>query len=309
MPTENTTLASNATRLQLLKGGGSKRNISEAVQKPLSAGQGIFNCYPNVDTLTGDNVGTKIVLEARTIISQSQTARGPGESVTTGANIAIFRFIAPSEITETVSHTWESYESLASKIAEKWAAAAKGLEQAVGVVEGLKNQLNAAAAANSKDKLLSWAQAAQQGNVEQQRVDMPLVYKDSEKRRYELTFQLACYKDSLKEIVAPVKALETLSCASLPNGPSITGITPPCIFTITTEPQSGLIYVKNAALLTVQPTYRGPFNNGLPSSCELHLTLQEIDPLWDTVFVSEGKSKVLVSETSEHKAYASKLGE
>lgn len=309
MATENTTLESNAARLQLLKGGGSKRNISKAVQEPLSAGQGIFNCYPNIDTLTGDDVGTKIVLEARTIVSQSQNARGPGESVTTGANIAIFRFIAPNEITETVSHTWESYESLASKIAEKYAAAAKGLEQILGVKEGILSKFNVGMASNWTDELKTMAIAAQQGNVEQQRVDMPLVYKDSEKRRYELTFQLVCYVDALKEIVAPVKALETLSCASLPSGPSITGITPPCIFTITTEPQSGLIYVKNAALLTVQPTYRGPFYNGLPSSCELHLTLQEIDPLWDTVFVSEGKSKVLVTESSQHKAYASKLGE
>lgn len=306
---ENTTLAANAARIQLLKGGAGRKNLSSGLEKVMSSGQGIFNCYPNIGPLTGEDIGTKIVLEARTIVSQSANSRDTSKpSVSTGATLAIFRFIAPNEITETISHTWEAYESNASKVAEKIAAWSKIGEQALGVVSGIEDYFSAKTAGNFKDKMTTVAKALQGGEAVQQRIDMPLVYKDSEKRRYELTFQLGYYNNPLEEILAPVKALETLSCATLPNTPSITGVTPPCIFTITTEPESGLLYVKNAALMTVQPTYKGPFYKGLPTTCELHLTFQEVDPLWDTAFVDGGKSKVLVTETSTQKGYSNKTG-
>lgn len=294
------TQKANAEKIQLLNGNIDPRNYSKATGKQIASGQGIFNCFPIMDTLT-DNA-TKIIIEARTIVSQASCGRSP-KPIKKGASLAMFRFIAPSEITETISHTWESYESMASKVAELAASATKLKTE----FKGLPKKDDFVAAINnnntfwSEDNLRNWFHLLQNADVAQTRVDMPLIYKDTEKRRYEFAFQLGCYNDPNVEILIPVKALETLSCPSLPGSgtddANIAGITAPCIFSISTEPDTGLIYIANAALLTVQPTYKGPFYNGYPTSCDLHLTFQEIEPLWDTMFVKDGKNPILVTES------------
>jgi len=253
----------------------------------------LIQCYPTLPYKLIDSM-TKIRFTAKVIRSQAKNARaGEKTNVIEGETVAIFEFIAPSEIIESISHSWESYDSSASKLQEAAIAGIKGLNEAE---MGLKSVLSIAQNATFKDTL----QTALAGNVENTRIDVPLVYKNSERRKFEFTFNMGYYDDPDEEIIMPVKTLSGLSCASLPidkttGNNAIGAVQAPCLFEIISSPGE-IIYIKHAALLTVQPTYRGPFRGGFPSSCELHLSFEEIEPLWSSAFKKQ--SSVVLSTES-----------
>jgi hypothetical protein len=147
-----------------------------------------------------------------------------------------------------------------------------------------------------------WAKAADilqsistmQGNLPFTRVDAPLNYKSSNRRQFEFMLNLVAIKNRFKEVVEPVRFLQYLSS---PQATSIektseegkmtsmgnTAIKPPWLFRITTVPE-GTLFIKLAALTTVQPTFKGPWIAGVPTYCELRLSFMEYMPLFDKTF-------------------------
>jgi len=222
-----------------------------------------------------------------------------------------FKFIAPNELTEAISHMWEPYESVGFKAAEKAATAGRfAVEGKAFLDAGLditdvayKNLISKSVLGTLKsDNAMSLINDASGkgiklftgADVYTTRVDSPLVYKGSSRRIYEFIFQLFAtgegvgpYNGTYNEVVLPVKVLQYMSAPSQMKGnvtnKALAQVQPPAIFKIKTDPE-GLFDVKRAVLKNINPLYRGPYVDGAPTSCELHLTFEEYDPLWDTSF-------------------------
>ena len=103
--------------------------------------------------------------------------------------------------------------------------------------------------------------------------------------------------DRFKDVVEPVRFLQYLSSpaaattvmagekTSLGN----TLIKPPFLFRIYSDTSdedivNNLVYMECAALTNIQPTFKGPWVGGFPTSCELRLTFLEYSPLFDEAF-------------------------
>ena len=297
------------------------RELEPAARQRIVSADKEFKCYPEEITELYNDV-LKIKFSTYVIESQKTNVRAESNLKRAKSPCAIFEFIAPNDIIETITHTWEPYESMATKVNSLAAGLIhkfsefKNLSGGTGNISSVFTGLAGAAVDgwNSEDHTMSKWKATEntlknigrhlsQGTVSYSRIDMPLVYKNSERRRFEFTFQMASWGDPYKEILMPIRALQCFSSAALESPDDLASVLPPCIFEVETD-NSGtggtkLIHIKNAALTNVQPTFRGPYIDGIPTSCELHLSFQEIDPLWDKSFISPGfNSKVSSSETN-----------
>lgn len=246
-----------------------------------------------------------IKLSARPIEKQAAWARSDKGPLQAGARKFEFNFLAPNEIQEIVSHEWAPYESVAAKIAEKAAWLGKaGMEwknlqsEVTKYINSLdKNKARLPQALSQVRNQSNWdtihkfAVAGSKANIFQQRIDTALVYKNSERRKYDFVFHLADVgSDSLyNEVVYPVKLLQFLSSPAKDEdegNKSLASIKAPFFFEIETTPIP-YIKVNYAACTLVQPTWKGPYIYGVPSSCELHLSFVEIEPLWDSMFIDD----------------------
>ena len=230
---------------------------------------------------------------------------------------------------ETINHSWEAYDSVASTIAGFYAKFGISLpEQARGLSPAFRQEnftkgIGAAAAilTNELGRLISspetfktpmndlvnWGRSAAIGGyVANYRVDTPLQYKGSERRQFDLVFNLM-NTDAGKNhenLVLPVKLLEMLSTPSY-NYMGGTAdqnfnadIILPYLFSLRTAP-GDLLTVDLAVLKSVQPTWKGPWIDGYPSRCELRLTFTEYRPLEQGVFYGDKQGKINVKERSD----------
>ena len=62
-----------------------------------------------------------------------------------------------------------------------------------------------------------------------------------------------------------------------------TKIEPPYLFKIYSDPGDFLL-MKNAIIKQINPVFKGPWVNGLPTYCELRVSVTEYMPLYDDVF-------------------------
>lgn len=160
-------------------------------------------------------------------------------------------FLAPLEIQDTLSHTWEAHTNVMSRMKEIGATFEQ--ETAMG--------------------------------VKRHKVDTSLIYQDTDRRQVELMVYLAAYKDPKKEVLDPVRDLQRYSCPNLEQAGVVGSMTEqPTVFNVTTRNGSGeevgIINIKHAALTSVQPSWKGPYFKGkYPSYCELSLSFRDLNPI------------------------------
>lgn len=226
-----------------------------------------------------------------------------------------FKFLAPPELLEQLSHDWQPYDSVAGSISQTGTSIfnsmveqLKGLDPSfynagnkspAQMIKNIANRIKDNANSINKSGKKQWAttlntiidqiqQMTRGGDVANYRVDTPLSYKGSERRSFSLPFTLINVdKDKNHEnVVFPVKLLEMLSSPSYPevaNQNFNSDIILPYLFEIKTTP-GDLIICDLAALKQVQPTWKGPWIDGYPSRCELRLDFTEYRPLEQKVF-------------------------
>jgi len=251
----------------------------------------------------GSHVWIKLI--ARPIEKQASWARSDKAPISGKKREFELNFLAPNEIQEIVSHEWGPYESVASKIAEKAAWAGRFGNE----IKNINNQFQNYMKRLDQNKAFSpqiasdyqrrgffnsmqaVGRALSGADVRQQRVDSALVYKNSERRKYDFVLYLADMgvSDLYDEIIYPVKLLQFLSTPTQDiegGNKALADIKAPFYFEISTWPIN-YIKVKYAACTLVQPTWKGPYVNGIPSHCELHLSFVEIEPLWDSMFIDD----------------------
>jgi hypothetical protein len=279
----------------------------------------VLRAYP-VNRLSG-NVRAPLAFSKETLNDSKdliQAQKGLGQ-ITNGEQF-VFNFLAPPELMESLSHSWDSYESFQSQLAgtvSQFNAAAhqvlsmagvdikgKSFSQIVSEIKGKMTNL-ADSIKNNKnigqtftDIITGLNKYSMAGDVQNYRVDTPLQYKGSERRKWDFTLNLFNTVEGRNEenVVKPVKYLEMLSCPAYADNTGLekgdksgffnSDIALPYLFSISTTPiinseNKGipLIVCDLAVLKEVQPTWRGPWVMGYPSRCELRLSFTEYRPI------------------------------
>lgn len=219
-----------------------------------------------------------------------------------------FKFLMPEEVQEDIGHEWGEYDSMTTKLGQMWAK----LDQDLGVVESTANNWReifkgaGAGAGAVKDAIMNdnpnggganmftgaMRTARSAGNsafknfltvedAQSRKMDSALVYQNSRRRQYQMTFHFADLggdqSQMMQDILYPIQLLEFLSCAN--PGSGAIDVELPAIFKLYTEPFSWF-NVDYAALMSVQPTYHGPYRLGIPTHAEVQCTFQELPPLY-----------------------------
>ena len=261
----------------------------------------IYYNYPSTGIVphSNDHDGCLwIEIQAQRLISQTVNANGePNVS----SKMEMFRFLAPDSIIEHLGHTWAGYESLYSRASQAGATAIKGINEGAIIGNAGVSLIKAITNTSSiKQKLASMATAAGKTNVTQTRIDTPLSYQDSDRRKYDFEFQLVDEGDTYNNVVFPVKKLEQYSCPGFRNG---VAIDLPYVFKIRSFPNHGgksLIDIGYSALTVVTGTYNGPYRNGFPTHATLSLSFEELQPLYRESFdeiemITTGESGIAVN--------------
>ena len=235
--------------------------------------QGPWSLYSNT---------TWMSLKAYQIKSQSMT----GSKLETYPNsVAEFRFITPDYI-ETITHSWNPYETIASKINQKMSSIAQELKVVKDVVSSTST------------------------NLETFKADTPLKYEGSERRQWNFELPLVSMGNkegrnrSIYDVVPIVKALKELSTGYLTGvqtgnvwgdkiaagaGFGLQKLLPPYVFELripynATSEKDAAVYVTSpdgfVIIDTIQPTFKPPYRDGLPTLCDLTLTLKELAPFY-----------------------------
>ena len=224
-------------------------------------------------------------MKARKITDQSTSGRGG--TIGAGEEGATFIFLAPKSFGEQIGHTWEEYESMASRLANKVRDAAKlGAE-----LSALKGSSINVADVGKAFTTTNFAQAAESitrkayssvagSNIPKVKIDTPLYYASSGRRELALEFDLiAESRATIKtDVLDVVQDLMRYSSPGISQRSAI-DFEFPYYFEVKTLPTEAIKYT-TAALVAVQPTYGEPWINGYPSHCKLNLQFKDISPLF-----------------------------
>jgi len=168
-------------------------------------------------------------------------------------------FLAPMEMQDNINHTWEPHTNVMSRMKE---------------IGALSEQEFKMGTTRSK-------------------VDTALVYSDTDRRQIELMVYLAYHGKGIEgEVLEPVRRLQRYSCPNLEQG-GLTGlqVENPTVFNINTVTGTNeivnVINILHAALVSVQPSWKGPYIKGVPTYCELSLSFRDINPLSKQSFDDE----------------------
>jgi hypothetical protein len=201
-------------------------------------------------------------------------------SLTNRKKIDSLAFVLPWEFQENIVHSWSEYDSIANRGSQKVSSINKNITDAASTGTSLVES------------------GSLSGEVVKSKHDTPIVYSDSNRREYSLTFVLADEGDPYIDIYAPIDKLRRYSCAQMVD--DIHAIEWPHIFRLTTVTGSGmespLLRTNACALQSVQPSFSGPFRNGMASKCDLTCTFIEIEPLYRRNFDRAGYNRVSTSE-------------
>jgi len=231
------------------------------------------------------NNATWFQIKARKISNQNTSGRGG--TLAAGEEGATFIFLAPKSFAEDIGHTWEEYESMASRLANKVRDAAKlgadisALTNSNIDVATIATSFSATNAATAASDLARTAYNSVAGsNIPKVKIDTPLYYSGSTRRQLTVDVELiAESRKTLKnDVLDIVQDLMRYSSPGM-SSRSAVDIEFPYYFEVKLLPTEGIKYT-TAALIAVQPTYGEPWINGYPTHCKLQLTFKDISPLF-----------------------------
>jgi hypothetical protein len=260
-------------------------NLTKGIERKIWKNPNKF--FSHADPTYENNV-VWLCLEPKRMDKQPAIARmSPSETKT---NVT-FQFLLPNELIENVQHHWEDYECLAGRAAQFYGELNKNWNDASSLgtaakkwadsmLEGGKSREEASLTNEVRNAVMS-------SQVFNYRVDSALHYKTSERRRYEITLQLVETGDPKSDIMEIVRAIQKFSSPTMQKG-TLADIRPPYIFRVYTMPK-GWIDIDYAVLNAVQPTFKGPYIDGYPSTCDLLLSITDMSPLYDELFSFKDK--------------------
>lgn len=233
---------------------------------------------------------------ARDLASQKAYARGSNQIQVGREELGRWKILAPNEFSEDTNHEWGEYESVSTRLAQKVGDINKAVSEYGGVkggVTGAGKQMAEGGGSVSAEQgmavLRAGAAGAAGANVPQYKIDTSFVYQNSTRRTYQLTFNISQYRERTEDLeqklFRPIRELQRLSCPTLTD--DLISIGFPAVFRVYSTPFN-VINITHAALTAVQPTWKGPYKNGVPTMCDLLLTFTDISPLYRRSFEQGG---------------------
>lgn len=235
---------------------------------------------------------------------QSSNARNPIDVTPQGTTIEL---LLPESFQLGMSHEWTAYDSLNSKLAEKAAALYKAGSSIGNTASIIKNIGDYFTGGGQDQSLLGKLTS---GGIVNTRVDSPLVYKSSSPIEYNVAFSFVVYdQDDVIKLQDIVQELLMLSSPkkseSLSDVPIF--IKPPNVFKVmsyvpaVTESwlSTPIIYVKLAALTSIQPNWKAPYYKGRAMALELTLTFKDITPVFNESFAQGSGTGVTVGSVNK----------
>ena len=248
---------------------------------------------------------------------ENQGSQGRGGSLSIGGeNRPTFAFLAPNSISENINHTWEGFDSIQSRLMGKMVAGAKLLNEGAALKQSIKNIVSNQSphspdipTTSMFDRAVIQAGKIAGTEVPKFKVDTPLRYMDSARRTLQLEFLLMnsaptlmedrsmkghswkAKSRGLSEVTNIVHDLMMYSAPAIKEGSTIE-YEFPYIWRLETAP-NGFIIFNYCALESVQPTWKSPYVNGYPLSCELTLTFKDLSPLFRSTIKSGSAIRVI----------------
>jgi len=231
-----------------------------------------------------------IKLDSRELTGM-QTGTGPGGALKIGKKGPTFKFLAPLDIIESHAHEWEPYASIQSKVLEKIVSFSTGIDHGVQVVSNLITSFKNAKKMPSGKAWLNILTRDTNVSVPKFKIDTPLVYRNSQRRRMDFVFTLADAGDG-SHLVDTVHTMMELAA---PVSKSQYEIDFPYVFSISTEPQ-GLFQMQYAVITQISPTWKHPFINGNAVVCDLTVSVMDMSPLFRKTLEQGGIVNVVTKD-------------
>ena len=247
------------------------------------------------------------------IVNQFTTSFG-GRISTAREKQPTFRFLAPKDLPEVLAHTWSPYESIQSRIAGKVKSFAK-LSADLGALKntikkggkGLGDLISSEGtlliaperAGQTISRLTAIAVGAVGATViPKVKVDTPLYYEDSERRRFTFTIEIVAEDNPKVDVVDPIKKLMEYSAPEIRG--ALVRIDFPFIFHVRTSPKD-FINMKTVAMVGIQPTWGDPYIGGYPSRVSCQFDFLDLSPLYRKTLKEGGVINVKPIKSSENK--------
>ena len=221
-----------------------------------------------------------------------------------------FKLLMPDKFNLAVTHTWEAYDSITSRLAElvaKYYRVTKTIGSGFGsIVDVIKQFSGYGTWGDVVNKLGTKALTTEP--IVPYRIDSPLVYKNSNNLEYNLVLDLVARNKGdtkyLADLVNDLLKLSSPGAMDWNNAVNYFLLEPPHLFELKTsnlgssgqQPSQPLLNLKYAAITSIQPEYKGPYIDGGPISISLTLTFSDVTPLFDSTF-SESGTSVTVEKT------------
>ncbi len=240
------------------------------------------NIWPRIFPSHGNDSGVDslwLIFNIYKIDNLSMNPRSPNPvNKADNKPVGTYKILAPNDIQETISHTWDEYSNMAGRMGETGKTFKKSIEESIGLIS-LKNTKNA-----SLSSILDSATTAGSQN----KIDKPLVYTNSNRRDLPLTFQFADQGNGEEDVLKVYNDFRKYSSPSIGDD-AVIGMNYPHVFSITSEPYS-LIHIPYCVLTSLQPQYYGPYRKGIPSKCDVTMTFKDLQPMYQSTW--EGSNKV-----------------
>lgn len=203
---------------------------------------------------------TRVGISVWKILSQNLNARDANNILRAPIG-DYYEFLIPDGLFEQLSHNWSPSQNIAGRlgqVAQKYNKTLKEVKAVVGPGGQIKSDMI--------------------------KIDSPIMYENSERRKLALTVNLRNQGEPHKN-VAIAEAFKRYSSAKIGNnGDARAKIDFPYIFEVATVPHDWFV-IQNAFLASVQLTYGGFVGGtGYPGSLDMILNFEDLEPLYERSF-------------------------
>lgn len=211
---------------------------------------------------------------------------GRGGTLQIGRKGSTFKFLAPESIAETHNHEWQEYSSIQAKLLSKIITFSTGWQQTKDIANNLKTGFITGKGWPSGQQLKQLLMRVGDTRVPKYKMDTPLVYSNSQRRQYQLTFILADIEP--QNLLDCVRLLEMYAA---PASNSEIDIEFPYVFGVQSDP-AGVLDIDYAAITSILPNWMHPYIDGKPARCELTISFTDMSPLFRKTIETGGIVRV-----------------
>lgn len=272
------------------------------------------NVFPNPNILGVDRVNnsTFLRIQPKKVNNKDTVNTNAREkSINSEAIGQPLFFMLPDEVSIPLQHSWREQATVSGNIRQLHASFARQYGELKTVGSNIATavpQLGSAVADVMKGNfegagtktLNSFKEFEKGGTIDQGLLalknDNPVVYESSTRRNLSIELSLAVYENTYSDVMEPIELLMELSSPTRGGNNTQVGFIYPYIFDISmvlgTTNNVTMYQISNAVITSINPTLKYPYINGYPSSADLTIQFEDLDPLYVEKLVEGRKVNV-----------------